>query len=439
MGISVTDSLPAGLVYVSSVPAAVTNASLVIWTNLGNLAAGATTNLTLTVISTASGTVTNIASGGSPTLDPNSTNNVTPPVVTVIGKAMPVVTWPVPTNIVYGTPLGTNQNDATLPVDGTYNYSPTNGVVLPVGTNTLIVTFMPTDTNYMSTNLTVQLVVLPAPLTITAGPQSKAYGTTLALGTTNFMASGLVNGDTVMGVTLTSSGSGAGATVGSYDIVASAATGTGLTNYTISYNNGTLTVSAAALSITAGPQSKPYGTILVLGTTNFTTSGLVNSDTVTRVTLSSTGSGAGATVGSYNIVASAAMGTGLTNYTINYNNGTLTVSAAALSITAGPQSKAYGTTLALGTTNFTASGLLNSDTVTGVTLTSSGSGAGATVGNYNIVASAATGTGLTNYTISYNNGTLTVSSAALSITAGAQKSTVPRWFWARLTLRPAAW
>ena len=90
-GISVTDSLPAGLVFVSSVPATTTNAgNQVIWTSLGNLAVGATTNLTLTVLSTARGSVTNIASGGSPVFDPVPANNTTPPVVTAITNVPPL-------------------------------------------------------------------------------------------------------------------------------------------------------------------------------------------------------------------------------------------------------------------------------------------------------------------------------------------------------------
>ena len=57
--------------------------------------------------------------------------------------------------------------------------------------------------------------------------------------------SGLVNGDTVTSVTLTSTGAAATATVAGspYAIVPSAAVGTGLSNYTISYVNGSLTVT----------------------------------------------------------------------------------------------------------------------------------------------------------------------------------------------------
>src|SRR5206468_6607473 len=107
-------------------------------------------------------------------------------------------------------------------------------------------------------------------------------------GTTQFTTSGLVNSDAVTSVTLASAGYAATATVAGspYAITPSAATGSGLSNYNISYANGTLSVSAAPLTITAKNQGKTYGTALTPdGTTQFTTSGLVNSDTVTSVTL----------------------------------------------------------------------------------------------------------------------------------------------------------
>ena len=286
-----------------------------------------------------------------------------------------------------------------------------------------------TASNYTITYNTGSLTVSAVPLTITASARSKNYGTALALGTTAFTTGTLYNGDTVSGVTLTSSGAAATATVAGspYTIVPSAAAGTGLTNYNISYANGSLTVSAAPLTITASAQSKNYGTALALGTTAFTTGTLYNGDTVSGVTLTSSGAAATATVAGspYTIVPSAAAGTGLTNYNISYANSSLTVSAAPLTITASAQSKNYGTTLALGTTAFTTGTLYNGDTVSGVTLTSSGAAATATVAGspYTIVPSAAAGTGLTNYNISYANGSLTVSAAPLTITANNQGKT----------------
>ena len=82
-------------------------------------------------------------------------------------------------------------------------------------------------------------------LSISANNTSKCVGQTLTLAGTEFSYSGLVNSDAISRVSLTSSGSGAAAAPGSYSIVPSAATGTGLGNYTISYTNGTLTVIPA--------------------------------------------------------------------------------------------------------------------------------------------------------------------------------------------------
>ncbi len=84
-----------------------------------------------------------------------------------------------------------------------------------------------------------------APLTITANNDSKTYGTFFS--STAFTETGLVNGDTIAGVTETSTGAATSATVGTYPIIPSAATGTGLSNYTIGYVNGTLTVNRASL------------------------------------------------------------------------------------------------------------------------------------------------------------------------------------------------
>ena len=80
---TVTDSLPASVTFVSATPPAITNGNLVIWTNLGTFAANASSNLFLTVRAPANAAgLTNTATVGGPISDPNSTNNVTPPVIT---------------------------------------------------------------------------------------------------------------------------------------------------------------------------------------------------------------------------------------------------------------------------------------------------------------------------------------------------------------------
>src|SRR5690606_34561190 len=139
--------------------------------------------------------------------------------------------------------------------------------------------------------------------------------------------------DVVNSVTLSSAGAAATAAAGTYDITASAAQGPKLTNYTISYTKGTLTVNKKALTITASDRSKTYGFTLALGTTEFTANGLVNGDAVTSVTLTSAGAAASADVDEYDIDATNAQGPKLDNYAISYVNGTLTVNKAPQTIT----------------------------------------------------------------------------------------------------------
>ena len=218
-----------------------------------------------------------------------------------------------------------------------------------------------------------------ATLTVTANNRSKSYGQALTLGTTSFTTSSLVNGDTVTGVTLTSTGAAPTATVAGspYTIVPSAAQGTGLGNYTITYKPSSLTMSAATLTITANADSKTYGQTKTFGagSTAFGSTGLQNGESIGSVTIAASGgTAANAAVGSYSLTPSAATGGTFTasNYSITYTPGTLTVTAAPLTVTANNRSKSYGQALTLGTTAFTISGLVNDDTVTGVTLTSTG-------------------------------------------------------------------
>jgi hypothetical protein len=113
-----------------------------------------------------------------------------------------------------------------------------------------------------TSSATGTLTVNPAPLTITAKGESKTYGTTFTPdGTNQCTSSGLVNGDVVTSVTLTSNGYAATATVvGSpYAITPSTAVGHGLGNYSISYVNGTLLVNPAPLTVTATNQTKIQG------------------------------------------------------------------------------------------------------------------------------------------------------------------------------------
>jgi hypothetical protein len=89
---------------------------------------------------------------------------------------------------------------------------------------------------------TAKANITPADLTITAKDRTKFLGETVTFAGTEFTTAGLVNGDTVTSVTLTSAGAAASAAVGTYPLIPSNPVGTGLSNYTITPKNGTLTV-----------------------------------------------------------------------------------------------------------------------------------------------------------------------------------------------------
>ena len=139
--------------------------------------------------------------------------------------------------------------------------------------------------------------VNPAPLTITANNASKAYGATATFASGAYTSSSLVNGNTLSGVTETSSGAGTTAAAGTYAITPSAATGANgflTSNYSITYANGTLTVNPAALTVTADNVAKTYGQS---PTYSFTPTGLINSDTLSGATGTSGGTTVTAAVG----------------------------------------------------------------------------------------------------------------------------------------------
>jgi len=276
-------------------------------------------------------------------------------------------------------------------------------------------------------NVTQSFTVNKAALTVTAKNATKTYGATQTFSGNEFTVTGLLNSDSVTAVTLTSSGAAATAAVAGspYSTVPSAAQGGGLSNYTITYVNGTLTVNTVPLTITAKNATKTYGATQVFAGTEFTVTGLLNSDSVTAVTLTSSGTAAtSAVAGSpYSIVPSAAQGSGVSNYAITYSNGTLTVNTAPLTITAKDATKVYGAALPIagtGSTAFVTSGLTNGETIGSVTISpNGGDAANAAVGNYILTPSAATGGTFTpnNYSISYASGSLNVTAATLNITA----------------------
>ena len=165
-----------------------------------------------------------------------------------------------------------------------------------------------------------------------------------------------------------------------------------------------LFVLPAPLTITASNTSMTYGGSVPALSIGY--SGFVQGQTPASLATAPTFSTAGTSLshaGNYPITVGGAVDT---NYHITYVAGTLTINTAPLAITASNASKTYGQTAVLSPTAFASVGLLNGDTVAGVTLTSSGAAPTAGATTYPIVPSAASGPGAGNYAITYNNGTL---------------------------------
>ena len=170
--------------------------------------------------------------------------------------------------------------------------------------------------------------VTPTTIVVEANPETKIYGSRdPAFGYQ--ILSGTLSGGATLSGSLTRA---AGENVGNYAI--DEGTLSLPPAYTLVFDPSYLTITPAALTITAVDRAKSQGVQLNLGSTAFTTSKLFYSDTVSGVTLTSAGASASAPISGspYPITPSAAQGSGLGNYNISYVNGLLTVLPSPVSV-----------------------------------------------------------------------------------------------------------
>ncbi|NBS84377.1 MAG: DUF11 domain-containing protein, partial [Verrucomicrobia bacterium] len=186
----------------------------------------------------------------------------TPPVplapVSIVSN--PVLGWPAISNVVYGTPI--NTNNALYPtsnVPGTFSFNPTNGAILPVGTNTLVAQFTPSNTSLYNTgSISNTIIVTKAPLVVTCQPTNKVYSTTNP--TLTYLVTGYVNGESSNALTTQPSISTTVTTTSPVAVYTNAITASGAvaSNYSFQYVPANFTVTPAP------------STISVTGLTSFT-------------------------------------------------------------------------------------------------------------------------------------------------------------------------
>jgi streptogramin lyase len=178
-------------------------------------------------------------------------------VVLQVNPAATKVSWNKPAAIMYGTGLSSTQLDATASVPGTFTYSPIAGTVLTAGTQTLSVTFAPTEsTDYLGSTDSVTITVnKAAPVLTWATPAAISYGT--ALSGTQLDATASVSGTFVY-----SPAAGAVLAAGTQTLSVTF-TPTGTTDYTTAKASVSLEVTSSTPTLTwATPAAITYGTAL---------------------------------------------------------------------------------------------------------------------------------------------------------------------------------
>ncbi|MBU3641842.1 autotransporter-associated beta strand repeat-containing protein, partial [Polynucleobacter sp. Fuers-14] len=336
----------------------------------------------------------------------------------------------------WSSAIGTSSTNANIVQSATVI---NNGSITSTLGNTVTISGSPTYT------------ITPAALTITDAVSTTTYNKTTTYGTlvTNagYVVSGLVTSiggvatnDAVSSAaqTILSGGvlgqgsalnSSTAATAGSFNTTPSAASGTNLTNYAITYVGAVSTIAKASLTYSVSNTSTTYGTLGSLGAATLT--GIISGDTVAGTVTAYNGASVvtlatNTAAGTYSMAVSALTGASAGNYQIASSGntpGTLTINQKALTYSVTNTSANYGVLASLGSPTLT--GIISGDTVTGAVSALSGGtpvtlSAATTAGTYTMSVTSLAGTSAANYQISSTgntSGTLTINKVALTVTA----------------------
>lgn len=192
--------------------------------------------------------------------------------------------------------------------------------------------------------------------------------------------------------------------------------------YTLAGMTGSMTITPKSLTITPTISSKVYDGLTTTGSiTTGTLGGLISPE---NINVSALGNYANANVGigktatvTYTLTDGVNGGVA-SNYSLADGSATGDITPKTLTITALNKSKCEGIEYSLPSDGYETVGLVGSETIGSVTLSSTGAASSAIAGPYPILISAATDGSFTaaNYNINYVNGTLTVN-APIGITA----------------------
>jgi Ca2+-binding RTX toxin-like protein len=237
---------------------------------------------------------------------------------------------------VFGTPTGSVQfavDGVNLggPVSLTGGSASVTTTALTAGSHQITAAYTSNTTDFgNSAGGPLAQGVAQAPLVVTADSKTKVYGAALPSLTGSVV--GLVNGDVITATFTTTATAASG--VGAYPITATLQDpGSRLGNYSVTFNNGTLTVTPATLTVTADNKTMTAGSAVPTLTASY--GGFVNGDNSSVLggapSLSTTATSS-SPPGAYPITA--AQGTlSAANYTFAFVGGTLTVTPSSAATT----------------------------------------------------------------------------------------------------------
>jgi len=330
----------------------------------------------------------------------NSVNGTTTQIT--VNKATPIITWPAPAQIVFGTALSSVQLNATANTPGTFVYTPANGTILNVGANQILsVNFTPTNTaNFNSVSGTTVLisVIKSFPVITWSNPSAISYGTPLGATQLNATAN-------VPGTFTYTPAAGEILNAGVNQTLSVDFTPTNTLDYgSVNGTTVSINVNKINLTATANNLSRTYGAPNPALTINYT--GFVNGEIETALDVAPiaiTTADVVSSAGNYPITVS---GGSDNNYDFSYVSGSLTITKATLTATANNQSRLFGTPNPPLTISY--SGFLNADDENDLNVTplaSTPANTSSPVGGYPITVA---GGSDNNYNFTYVPGTLTV-------------------------------
>jgi gliding motility-associated-like protein len=264
--------------------------------------------------------------------------------------------------------------------------------------------------NLIQPNLTADIT--PKAVTIIPNNLIKPYRTLLTFSGSEYIATGLLNGDIISGISLSSIGAQASAGVGTYIISASGGVNN---NYSFSFGTGVLTVNKSTITVTATDKTKVYGSENPALTV--TCAGFINNEDISVIDVLpaiSTTATTLSNVGTYPIVLT---GGSDNNYNLVLINGNMRIAKAPLLITADSKNKVFGEINPDFTISY--SGFVSGQGISDLDLPSYPSTDATTdsdAGDYDISLSAASDP---NYDFIYRNGILKINRADQVITFDA--------------------